>query len=65
MGVLFNPFKLFGRLLIAGFKITGYCVTFVIQVILCLYTGQRAKITDAVGVLGRSVTDAMGDIFDD
>ncbi len=31
LGTLGNPFKLFGRLLLAGFKITGYTVTFIVQ----------------------------------
>lgn len=31
MGVIGNPFKLFGRILVAGFLIAEYTVTFIIQ----------------------------------
>ena len=65
MGVLGNPFKLFGRLLIASFQITGYTVTFIVQIFGYLYYRQRYMIVDAFGSLGRSVTDAVADIFRD
>lgn len=65
MGVLWNPFKLFGRLLIASFQITGYTVTFIVQIFGYLYYRQRYMIADAFGSFGRSVTDAVAAIFRD
>lgn len=63
MGVLMNPFKLFGRLLIAGFRISGYTVTLIVQIFGYLYYRQRYMIVDAFGSFGRGVTDAVADIF--
>lgn len=63
MGVLINPFKLFGRLLIAGFKIMGYTLTFIVQVVWYLFHRQTHDIGLAFGDYGRSVTNAVGDMF--
>lgn len=63
---MISPFKLFGRLLIASFKIVGYVVTFIIQSILYLRLGgaqYRFKMGDAVGQLGKGITDALADVF--
>lgn len=58
-----NPFKLFGNLLLASFKITGYLIVFVVQVIWHVAYRQNDKIGDDFGYLGRGITDAIGDIF--
>ncbi|MEW6610809.1 MAG: hypothetical protein AB1352_04280 [Patescibacteria group bacterium] len=58
--MLTDPFKLFGRLIVASIQITGYVVTFVIQFVLYSARGQRDKVVDAIGYLGRSVSDAVG-----
>jgi hypothetical protein len=65
MEVLGHPFKLFGRLIVAAFKITGYIVTFIIQAACYSALLKRDKIVDALGVLGQSVTNAIGDVFND
>lgn len=63
MGVLWNPFKLFGRLLIASFQITGYTTTFIVQIFGYLYYRQRYMIADAFGSFGRSVIEAIVGVF--
>ncbi len=63
MGVIGNPFKLLGRLLIASFQITGYTLTFIVQIFCYLYYRQRYMIADAFGFFGRGVTDAIVGIF--
>ncbi len=63
MGILSDPFKLFGRLLIAGFKIIGYTLTFIAQVIWYIFHRQTHDIALAFGDFGRSVTNAIGDIL--
>jgi len=65
MGVLGYPFKLFGRLLIAGFKITGYCISYGGQMLWYLIYRRPDRVGDAIGELGRSITDAIGDVFRD
>lgn len=65
MGILGNPFKLFGRLLIAIFKITGYTVTFIAQVVWYLFHRQTHDIGLAFGDYGKAVTNAIGDVFSD
>ena len=59
-----DPFRLFGRLLIAGFKVTGYSVVFVLQVVLYAMSGRPDKIGDAAGYLGRGVVDALERLFE-
>lgn len=58
-----NPFKLFGNIFLACFKITGYFFVFIIQVFWHIAYRQTDKIGDAFGYLGRGITDAIGDIF--
>ncbi|MDA8338751.1 MAG: hypothetical protein M0Z70_05570 [Nitrospiraceae bacterium] len=62
LGVLGDPFKLFGRLLLAGFKITGYTITFIVQVVWYLFH-RHHDIGLAFGDYGKAVTNAIGDIF--
>lgn len=63
MGVLGDPFKLSGRLLIASFKIIGYTITIIVQVVWYLFHRQTHDIGLAFGDYGRSVTNAIGDMF--
>jgi hypothetical protein len=58
-----GPFELFGGLLLATFKITGYFVVCVVQVVWYLVCRQPDKVGDAFGYLGRGTVDAIGDIF--
>lgn len=58
-----DPFELFGRMFLAGFKITGYFFVFLIQVMWHTAYRQIDKIGDDFGYLDRGVTDAFADIF--
>jgi len=58
-----SPFRLFKKLLIALFKITGYFFVFVMQVMWHLIHLQFDKIGEAIGEFGRGVVDAIADIF--
>lgn len=60
---MLDPFKLFGKMFLACFKITGYFFVFIVQVIWHTAYRQTDKIGDDFGYLGRGVTDAIGDIF--
>jgi hypothetical protein len=65
MGKLGDPFTLFGRLMIAAFKITGYFVTFIIQILWYALHRKTDKFAEAFGHLGRHTTDAIADILRD
>jgi len=63
---MISPFKLMWRLVIAGFRIAGYVLVFIVQAILYLRLGgkqYRFKLGDAAGQLGKGVTDALADVF--
>lgn len=60
---MLDPFKLFGKLLVAGFKISGYFVVFVFQATWYVVCGHPDKVGDAAGYLGRGVVDSFGDIL--
>lgn len=62
---MLDPFKLFGRMLLAGFKIVGYVIAYSAQALWYLAHGSPARIGDAIGELGRGVTDAIADVFKD
>jgi hypothetical protein len=58
-GTLMNPFKSFWAILTLMFKLGGYTLTFLIQVLAFSALGNRDGITEAFGWYGRSVTDAL------
>jgi hypothetical protein len=60
-----DPFKLFGRLLIAGAKIVGYVLTGAAQASWSLVHGRTDKLGDVIGYLGRGITDAITNAFAD
>lgn len=60
-----DPFKLFRRVFIALFRVTGYTVVLVFQIIGYLYYRRRDKIIDAFGYYGRNVTDAFAAVMRD
>ena len=60
-----DPFKLFGRLLLVSTRIAGYFFTSIVQTIWYLAHGKADKIGDVIGSFGRSVTDAIADVFSD
>jgi hypothetical protein len=60
-----DPFKLFFRLLLLAFKLTGYFLSFCGHTLWCVVHGRPELAGDAIGDFGRSVTDAIADIFRD
>jgi hypothetical protein len=59
-----DPFRLFGRLFLAFFKILGYSVSCSIQALWCIAHGKPELAHDAIGDFGRGVTDAIAAIFE-
>ena len=59
-----DPFKLFGRLLLAFFKVAGYTVSCGLQAAWCLLHRRPELIHDAIGDYGRGVTDTIAGIFE-
>lgn len=51
-------------MLVAGFKITGYALVCLLQVLWYLWHGRTDKIGDAAGDCGRAVVDAIADMFE-
>jgi hypothetical protein len=60
---MFDPFKLLGKLFVAAFVICGYFVVFLVQVVWYLASRRPDKVGDAVGYMGRGITDAIANIF--
>ena len=58
-----GPFELFGGIVLATFKITGYVFVCAIQAAWYLICRKPDKVGDAFGYLGRGTVDALGDIF--
>ena len=58
---MLDPFRLFGRFLVAGLKIVGYLLTSILQVAWYLAQGRVDKVGDVVGYVGRGITDAIAD----
>lgn len=58
-----GPFELFGNLLLASFKISGYFVVCLVQSVFYAVSRRPDKIADAFGYLGRGSVDAISDIF--
>ncbi len=63
MGVVFDPFRLFVRLMLLAFRLLGYTLTFLVQVVGFIRYRRKDKIYDAFGGYGRAVTDAIADTF--
>ena len=59
-----DPFKLFGRLLLAFLKIVGYLFSYGAQALWCVFHGKPELVHDAIGDFGRGVTDAIAGIFE-
>lgn len=62
---LLDPFKLFGRMLVAGFRIAGYVVVSLVESAWYLAHLRPDRVGEAIGALGRGVTDAIADVFRD
>jgi hypothetical protein len=63
MGEMADPFKLFGRLILAGFKIGGYVLTAIVETAWYIAHGRRDLLGQVIGDLGRGVTNALAKAF--
>lgn len=54
-----DPFKLFGRLILAGFRIGGYVITGIAESAWYIAHGRRDLIGQVIGDLGRGITNAL------
>lgn len=62
---MWDPFKLFGRLLVAGFRITGYLLASLVESTWYLAHLRPDKVGEAIGAFGRAATDAIAHAFRD
>jgi hypothetical protein len=60
-----DPFKLFGRLIVAGFKIVGYVITGAAESAWYIAHGRRDLLGQVIGDLGRGITNAMAKVLGD
>lgn len=60
---MLDPFKLFGRLLMAMFKIFGYTLVFIAQVVWFLFHRRSDRIGEAMGWYGKGLVDCTTDVF--
>jgi len=58
-----DPFKLFGRLILAGFKIGGYIITGGAEAAWYIAHGRRDLLGQVIGDLGRGITNALAGVF--
>ena len=58
-----NPYRLFGRVLVAILKVGALTVVFLTEVAISLSMGGKERIGDAVGELGRAVIDVFSEIW--
>lgn len=60
---MFDPFKLFFRLMMLLFKIVGYTIACGAQTLWYAAHGHKELIGDAIGYLGRDITNAIAGVF--
>jgi hypothetical protein len=60
-----DPFKLFGRLIVAGFKILGYLVTGLAEAAWYTTHGRKDLLGQVIGDLGRGITNALARVLGD
>jgi hypothetical protein len=60
---MLDPFKLFARLILLGLKIAGYTIACAAQSLWYVAHGHKELVGDAIGYLGRDVTNAIGEVF--
>jgi hypothetical protein len=60
---MFDPFKLFFRITLLFFKITGYTLACGAQSLWYVAHGKTELVGDAIGYLGRDITNAVADLF--
>jgi hypothetical protein len=60
---MFDPFKLFFRLIVLFFQVAGYAVSCGAQSLWYIAHGHRELVGDAIGYFGRDVTNAIANVF--
>jgi hypothetical protein len=60
---MLDPFKLFFRLMLLIFKITGYSLACEAQSLWYVAHGKTELVGDAIGYLGRDITNAIAEVF--
>ena len=58
-----DPFKLFFRLMLLFFKIAGYALACGAQSLWYISHGHKELVGDAIGYLGRDITNAIAEVF--
>ncbi len=58
-----DPFKLFFRLILLIFKIAGYVFACGAQSLWYMAHGKNELVGDAIGYLGRDITNAIAEVF--
>jgi hypothetical protein len=61
---MLDPFKLFFRLMLLAFKIIGYALACGVQSLWYIAHGKNELVGDAIGYLGRDITNAIADVFE-
>ena len=61
--MMLDPFRLFGRLILAVFQIFGYSFVFIAQIVWFLLHGRSDKIGDALGWYGKGLVDTAAGVF--
>jgi hypothetical protein len=60
---MLDPFKLFFRLILLGFRISGYTIACGAQSLWYIAHGHKELVGDAIGYLGRDITNAITETF--
>jgi len=60
---MLDPFKLFFRLMLLIFKITAYSLACGAQSLWYVAHGKSELVGDAIGYLGRDITNAIAEVF--
>lgn len=58
-----DPFKFFFRLILLFFKVVGYAVACGAQSLWYIAHGHKELVGDAIGYLGRDITNAIAEVF--
>ena len=60
---ILNPFRLTWRMIIATFKISGYLLVALCEILWYAGNGRKDRIGDTIGDTGRGIVDALADII--
>jgi len=60
---MLDPFKLFFRIILPFFKVAGYTLACGAQSLWYVAHGKNELVGDAIGYLGRDITNAIAEVF--